>query len=103
MPLKVVLAYSGGLDTSIIVPWLKENYNATIVCMAGDVGQVGCGLEAVATAEGVVAHRSEWVQHAVAEGVVHGLYAWAADRDEASGRIGDRDEVELSSVRGKDL
>ena len=39
MSLKVVLAYSGGLDTSIIVPWLKENYSATIVCMAGDVGQ----------------------------------------------------------------
>jgi argininosuccinate synthase len=36
---KIVLAYSGGLDTSIIVPWLKENYDAEVVCVAGDVGQ----------------------------------------------------------------
>jgi len=36
----IVLAYSGGLDTSIIVPWLKENYGgADVVCVAGDVGQ----------------------------------------------------------------
>jgi argininosuccinate synthase len=35
----IVLAYSGGLDTSIIVPWLKEHYNARIVCVAGDIGQ----------------------------------------------------------------
>jgi argininosuccinate synthase len=36
---KVVLAYSGGLDTSIIIPWLKENYNCEVVAMAADVGQ----------------------------------------------------------------
>ncbi len=37
---KIVLAYSGGLDTSIIIPWLKENYNnPEIICMAADVGQ----------------------------------------------------------------
>jgi argininosuccinate synthase len=35
----IVLAYSGGLDTSIIVPWLKEHYNAQIVCVAADIGQ----------------------------------------------------------------
>src|SRR6266513_278291 len=35
----IVLAYSGGLDTSIIVPWLKEHYDARIVCVAGDIGQ----------------------------------------------------------------
>lgn len=35
----IVLAYSGGLDTSIIVPWLRENYDARIVCVAGDIGQ----------------------------------------------------------------
>ena len=47
----IVLAYSGGLDTSIIVPWLKENYNAKVICVAADVGQgvdelrgVGSGL-----------------------------------------------------------
>jgi len=36
---KVVLAYSGGLDTSIIIPWLKENYGCEIIAMAGNVGQ----------------------------------------------------------------
>ena len=39
MAFTVVLAYSGGLDTSIIVPWLRENYGAEVVCMAADVGQ----------------------------------------------------------------
>ena len=37
----VVLAYSGGLDTSAIVPWLKERYNARVLCFAADVGQGG--------------------------------------------------------------
>ncbi len=36
---RVLLAYSGGLDTSIIVPWLKENYDCDVVCVAADVGQ----------------------------------------------------------------
>jgi len=36
---KAVLAYSGGLDTSIIIPWLKENYGCEVVAMIGDVGQ----------------------------------------------------------------
>ena len=36
---KVVLAYSGGLDTSIIISWLKENYDYDVVCVCGDVGQ----------------------------------------------------------------
>ena len=37
---KVVLAYSGGLDTSIIIPWLKENYNnPEIIAVSGNVGQ----------------------------------------------------------------
>lgn len=36
---RILLAYSGGLDTSIIVPWLKENYDCDVVCVAGDVGQ----------------------------------------------------------------
>ncbi len=36
---KVALAYSGGLDTSIIVPWLKENYSCEVVCFCADVGQ----------------------------------------------------------------
>ncbi len=36
---KVVLAYSGGLDTSIIIPWLKENYGCEVIAVAADVGQ----------------------------------------------------------------
>jgi len=43
---KVVLAYSGGLDTSIIIPWLKENYAYDVIAMVGDVGQ-GDDIEAV--------------------------------------------------------
>jgi argininosuccinate synthase len=42
----IVLAYSGGLDTSIIVPWLREHYRARVVCVAGDIGQ-GEELEGV--------------------------------------------------------
>ena len=52
---KIVLAYSGGLDTSIIIPWLKENYdNCEVIAVSGDVGQ-GTeldGLEAKAIATG---------------------------------------------------
>jgi argininosuccinate synthase len=43
---KIVLAYSGGLDTSIIIPWLKENYSCDVIAMVGDVGQ-GEDLETV--------------------------------------------------------
>ncbi len=39
MSKKVVLAYSGGLDTSIIIPWLKETYGCEVIAMIGDVGQ----------------------------------------------------------------
>ena len=52
---KIVLAYSGGLDTSIIIPWLKENYdNPEIIAVAGNVGQADelDGLEAKALATG---------------------------------------------------
>jgi len=38
-PKKVALAYSGGLDTSIIIPWLKENYQCEVVAVCGDIGQ----------------------------------------------------------------
>ena len=37
--MKVVLAYSGGLDTTIIIPWLKENYDCEVIAVAADVGQ----------------------------------------------------------------
>jgi len=51
---KVVLAYSGGLDTSVIVPWLKENYGCEVVCFCADVGQAEelDGLEEKALASG---------------------------------------------------
>ena len=52
---KVVLAYSGGLDTSIIIPWLKENYNnPEVIAVSADVGQADelDGLEAKALATG---------------------------------------------------
>ena len=39
---QVVLAYSGGLDTSIIIPWLKENYgNCEVIAVCANVGQTG--------------------------------------------------------------
>ena len=37
---KIVLAYSGGLDTSIILKWLQENYQAEIICYTADIGQI---------------------------------------------------------------
>lgn len=42
---KVALAYSGGLDTSIIIPWLKEHYGCAVVAVCGDIGQGGEELE----------------------------------------------------------
>ena len=55
--MKVVLGYSGGLDTSVIVPWLKENYGAEVICMAANVGQREdlSGLEQKAIASGASA------------------------------------------------
>ncbi len=51
---RVVLAYSGGLDTSVIVPWLKENYDCEVICFCADIGQGEelAGLEAKAIASG---------------------------------------------------
>src|SRR5512140_2723743 len=51
---KVVLAYSGGLDTSVIVPWLRENYNCEVICFCADIGQGEelSGLDAKAKASG---------------------------------------------------
>jgi argininosuccinate synthase len=48
MAKKVVLAYSGGLDTSIIIPWLNENYGMDVIAMVADVGQ-GEDIDAVVT------------------------------------------------------
>jgi argininosuccinate synthase len=51
---KCVLAYSGGLDTSAIVAWLRENYDCEVICMTADLGQAEelSGLEAKALASG---------------------------------------------------
>jgi len=51
---KVVLAYSGGLDTSVIVPWLVENYGCEVVCFCANLGQEEelSGLEEKALASG---------------------------------------------------
>ena len=51
---KVVLAYSGGLDTSVIVPWLKNNYGCEVICMCANLGQEEelDGLEEKALASG---------------------------------------------------
>src|SRR3970282_1228633 len=43
----IVLAYSGGLDTSIIVPWLREHYDARVICVAADIGQGAAALQGV--------------------------------------------------------
>ena len=70
--MKVVLGYSGGLDTSVIVPWLKENYGAEVVCMAGDVGQQGGleGLEAKAHKTGASAFFGEDLRETFVEDYV---------------------------------
>jgi argininosuccinate synthase len=55
---RVVLAYSGGLDTSAIVPWLREQYGAAVICVAADVGQGAqelAGIEAKARRSGAEA------------------------------------------------
>jgi len=59
--MRVVLGYSGGLDTSVIVPWLRENHGAEVICMAADVGQRGGleGLEAKALRTGAHAFYGE--------------------------------------------
>ena len=58
--MKIVLAYSGGLDTSVLVRWLKDHYNAEIITFAADVGQEEelDGLEEKAKATGASAHHT---------------------------------------------
>src|SRR5712691_2919736 len=83
---KVVLAYSGGLDTSVILRWLKETYDCEVICFAADVGQAEelGGLEEKALATGasklyVEALREEFVRDFVftalkANAVYEGVY-----------------------------
>ncbi len=48
--MKVILAYSGGLDTSVILHWIKQNYDAEVIAYTGDVGQMDEDLDAVRSA-----------------------------------------------------
>ena len=67
---KVVLAYSGGLDTSVIVPWLRENYQCDVICFCADVGQGKEeleGLEEKALASGAVKVYVEDLRHEFAK------------------------------------
>ncbi len=70
--MKVVVGYSGGLDTSVIVPWLKENYHAEVICMTGDVGQRDGlqGLEEKALASGATEFYGEDLREEFVEGFV---------------------------------
>ena len=63
---KVVLAYSGGLDTSVLIPWLKEHYNnCEVIAVSGNVGQAdelqGLEKKAKATVRPSKADASMWV------------------------------------------
>ncbi|HKQ77746.1 MAG TPA: argininosuccinate synthase [Blastocatellia bacterium] len=62
---RVALAYSGGLDTSIIIPWLKEKYDCEVVAIAGDVGQAEelTGLKEKAIATGAAEIYIEDLRH----------------------------------------
>src|SRR5262245_3130265 len=62
---RVALAYSGGLDTSIIIPWLKEKYHCEVVAIAGDVGQAEeiTGLKEKAIATGAAEIYIEDLRH----------------------------------------
>jgi argininosuccinate synthase len=73
MTKKVVLAYSGGLDTSIIIPWLIENYGCEVHALAGDVGQGASeldGLEAKAKKTGAKSCRVVDLRREFLEGYV---------------------------------
>ncbi|MFN2105396.1 MAG: argininosuccinate synthase, partial [Candidatus Promineifilaceae bacterium] len=67
---KVVLAYSGGLDTSVIVPWLRENYDCEVICFCANIGQENAeleGLEAKALASGASKVYVEDLRHEFAK------------------------------------
>jgi argininosuccinate synthase len=70
---KVVLAYSGGLDTSVIVPWLKENYDCEVICVCANIGQGDdlSGIEAKAKASGAT---KCYVQDLREEFITHYIY-----------------------------
>lgn len=79
---KVVVAYSGGLDTSVIIPWLKENYDCEVVAFVADVGQGDeelKGVEAKALSSGasecyIVDLKEEFVKHYIYPTLKTGAY-----------------------------
>ncbi|HID52978.1 MAG TPA: argininosuccinate synthase, partial [Anaerolineae bacterium] len=67
---KVVLAYSGGLDTSVIVPWLRENYDCEVIAFCANLGQDESeleGLEEKALASGASKVYIEDLRHEFAK------------------------------------
>jgi len=78
--MRIVLAYSGGLDTSAIVPWLREHYDCEVICFVGDVGQGAdelTGVEEKARASGasechVVDQRREFIEEFVVPTILSG-------------------------------
>ena len=82
MPKKVVLAYSGGLDTSAVIPWLRENLDCEVIAYAGDVGQGEeelAGIEAKAIKSGasacrVVDLKREFIEHYVWPTLLAGIH-----------------------------
>jgi argininosuccinate synthase len=78
--MRIVLAYSGGLDTSAIVPWLRQQYDCEVICFVGDVGQGAdelAGVEEKARASGarechVVDQRQEFIEEFVIPTILAG-------------------------------
>ena len=79
---KVILAYSGGLDTTVIIPWLKENYDYEVICVCIDVGQeeeldnleeraLSCGASKLYILDVVDEFCEEYIAPCVKAGVVY--------------------------------
>ena len=73
MATRAVLAYSGGLDTSVAVKWMQENLGTEVIALAIDVGQEGGDMDAVR-------------ERALAAGAVESLVMAGAGRTESSAR-----------------
>ena len=82
--MKIVLAYSGGLDTSVILRWLKENYKAEIIAFCADIGQ-----EEELALENAVARRYPLMHDAQPRGGWASLYDVSPDWQPVIGEIAD--------------
>ena len=92
---KIVLAYSGGLDTSIIVPWLKENHDCEVHAYCGDIGQGDDelrGLELLALAQ--VGREGDDL------GAVGLLQPFQNNRRVEAARVGEHDFLDLFLAAG---